>query len=273
MWELHISKIKSLLVLILLFSVVLSGCVSKEEKLANDAFKEVVDKVQKMNIDIDKHISDAEALIETNEKALDEKAIGLLESAVSTAKSLKVKIPERPKEIESIKEQTEKLSHVDYTSVVKQIDAAKKAYEDSVKQLKQVTAPPESFIIERVQAVEGVTGVSAVTESNDPNKQLGKQGGYTAQVFFSYNLINQKSIEGNSIIEKGTDCGGSVEVYKTAEEAEKRNSYLATFDGGIFSSGHHSVLGTVIVRTSDKLTASQQQELETKVINSLIELK
>ena len=59
----------------------------------------------------------------------------------------------------------------------------------------------------------------------------------------------------------------------TIEEAENRNSYLSSFDGGIFASGSHNTLGTIVVRTSNELTASQQKELEAKLINSLIELK
>lgn len=34
---------------------------------------------------------------------------------------------------------------------------------------------------------------------------------------------------------------------------------LSGFDGSPFASGSHAVLGTVIVQTSDKLTASQQK--------------
>lgn len=44
-------------------------------------------------------------------------------------------------------------------------------------------------------------------------------------------------------------------------------------DGGIFSPGSHRVVGTVIIRTSNQLTASQQKELEEKLIASLTELK
>lgn len=267
------NKLKTLGVALLMFAVVLSGCTSKEEKAAIDAFKEASAKIESMNIDLDKSISDAETLIATNEKAFDKNAIGALETAVSTAKASKATIPEQPKDLEAIKSETEKLNNTDYSGLLQQIADSKKAYEDSIKQLKQVTAPTESFVIECIQAVEGVTGVSAVTEDNDPNGKLGKQGGYTAQIFFSYNLVNQANVSGNSIIDKGTNCGGSIEVYNTAEEAESRNSYLASFDGGVFATGSHKVVGTAIVRTSDELTASQQKDLEEKLINSLIKLK
>lgn len=267
------NKFKALGICLLVFVVVLSGCTSKEEKAAIDAFKEASTKVEALNSELDKSVLDAEAIIATNEKAFDENAIGALETAVSIAKSSKMTTPEQPKQLESIKIEVEKLNNTDYASLLQQIADSRKAYEDSIKQLKQVTAPTESFVIERIQVVEGVTGVSAVTEDNDPNGNLGKQGGYTAQIFFSYSLVNQADVIGNSIIDKGTDCGGSIEVYNAVEEAENRNSYLASLDGGMFASGSHKVVGTTLVRTSDKLTASQQKELEETLINSLIELK
>lgn len=266
-------KITKLSVVILIFAFLLTGCTSEEEKAAKDAFIKAIANVETLNAELDKSIADAETLITANESTFDETTIGKLETTVSTAKASKVTIPEMPKELESIESKTETLNKVDYTYILQQISDAKKTHEDSVKQLKQVIAPTEAFVIERIKATDGINDVSAVTEDNDPNGHLGKQGGYTAQVYFSYNLIDQDSISGNSIIEKGTDCGGSIEVYNTVDEAEKRNDYLATFDGGIFASGSHNVVGTIIVRTSNNLTASQQKELEVKLVNSLIKLK
>ena len=133
-----------------------------------------------------------------------------------------------------------------------------------------VNAPSEAYIISCLKNVSNVVDVSAVSEENDPNGNLNKAGGYTAQVYFTSDLINQNSVYGSSIIEKGTDCGGSIEVYATVEDAEKRNAYLGGFDGSLFASGSHTVLGTVIVRTSDELTASQQKEMEANIISALI---
>lgn len=108
--------------------------------------------------------------------------------------------------------------------------------------------------------------IAAATEENDPNERLHKQGGYTAQVYFSSDLVEQSQVLGSSIIDKGTDCGGSIEVYRTAEEAQKRETCLAAFDGTIFASGSHRVIGAVLIRTSDNLTASQQRELEAAIL-------
>lgn len=49
---------------------------------------------------------------------------------------------------------------------------------------------------------------------------------------------------------------------------------LASFDGaGFLASGSHSVVGTVVIRTSDNLTATQQKEMEANIYNSLVELR
>lgn len=75
------------------------------------------------------------------------------------------------------------------------------------------------------------------------------------------------------LIDKGTDAGGAIEVYENVEDAEKRRDYLATYDGTIYANGTHTVIGTVLVRTSNKLTATQQKELEQKVIDALTRLE
>ena len=100
-----------------------------------------------------------------------------------------------------------------------------------------MSCPTEAYVIKCLEKVPNVTGISAVTEDNDPNGNLNKAGGYTSP-----------------------------------EDAEKRNTYLASFDGSIFASGSHSVIGTVVVRTSNELKASQQKEMEANIIAALIEI-
>ena len=50
--------------------------------------------------------------------------------------------------------------------------------------MRQITAPTESFVIQRIADVEGISGVQAVTEDHDPNGNLNKAGGYTACIYF-----------------------------------------------------------------------------------------
>ena len=135
----------------------------------------------------------------------------------------------------------------------------------------KVDNPSEAYVIQRLKTIENVSDVSAVTEDNDPNKKLNKPGGYTATVYFTSDWVDQSNLRyaGDTVIDKGTRGGGAVEVYANVKDAEKRNKYLEALDGSILDSGSHSVVGTCVVRTSCELTASQQKELETSVIEAL----
>ncbi|MDD4592835.1 MAG: DUF5067 domain-containing protein [Parabacteroides sp.] len=127
--------------------------------------------------------------------------------------------------------------------------------------------PSIESVKEAISDIESITLIEIVTEDNDPNEQLGKQGGYTGSLFFKSSLVTDETDE--SAITAGTDGGGSIEVYANKSDAEKRNEYLATFDGTAVSSGSHKVLGTLVIRTSNRLKASQQTKLETEIINAL----
>ena len=71
----------------------------------------------------------------------------------------------------------------------------------------------------------------------------------------------------------GTDAGGQIEVYTSESDAKRRNDYLSGFDGTWISPGGHKVVGTCVVRTTNKLTATQQKELEALIIEALTKLK
>ena len=94
----------------------------------------------------------------------------------------------------------------------------------------------QDFVVSALKTMPNIVAVSAATEYNDPNGQLNKPSGYIADIFFSVDVINQNLITGTTLVEKGTDAGGSIEIYRTQKDAEKRNEYLAAFDGGILSS-------------------------------------
>lgn len=103
--------------------------------------------------------------------------------------------------------------------------------------------------------------MAPVTEDNDPNGNLNKAGGYTSTVYFESSNVNQAEVYGTDLIDRGTDAGGAIEVYANSDDAERRNTYLATYDGTILASGSHEVLGTIVIRTSNELTATQQKQL------------
>ncbi|MDO4756491.1 MAG: hypothetical protein Q4A54_09115 [Parabacteroides sp.] len=258
-----------LLILTTIFSLSLVACQSDEMKQAIADFDAAVASVTAMNTEVDEAVAVAEETVLAKEPVLDVELIPQLETAISSAKAAKQEIPERPKELEEIVEMTKKLSEISYDEVLKTLTDTHTELKKSAERYKLVFAPEEAYVIQALEKVPNIVNIAAATEENDPNGNLNKAGGYTAQVYFSSDLINQSEIYGDSLIEKGTDAGGSIEVYATVEDATDRNDYLAIYDGSIFASGSHKVIGTVLVRTSDELTATQQKTLESNIVAAL----
>ncbi len=196
-----------------------------------------------------------------------------LKKSIKSGKEAIKEIPNVPKDKKEIyKLIDDELKEYSYTDEITTIKKDKKELEDSVKQFKQLSNPKEDFIIARLKELETIDEIAPATEDNDPNGNLNKQGGYTSQIYFSTpTLVDQSQFDGD-VIEKGTDSGGSIEIYRTVKDAKRREEYLSNFDGGAFASGSHTVVGTVLVRTSDKLTASQQKELEKQIIEVISRL-
>ena len=240
---------------------------------AHASFDKAADEVAKKNAELDKEISDAETVISEGKTALDETLFPSLETAISNAKADKKEIPVLTDETTDIDAIVKELEAVDYSNTISQLTESKNALTTSIAQYDQVNNPTETFVIKCLGTVEHIVDISAVTEDNDPNGKLNKAGGYTTQVYFSSDLIDQNSVSGVTVIDKGTDCGGSIEVYSTPEDAVKREEYLSGFDGSIFASGSHTVVGTCLVRTSDKLTCSQQKELEAGIVAALTKVE
>lgn len=171
----------------------------------------------------------------------------------------------------SVEENTSVLEIPDYSKYITDIENDLSAFEDSCKIQTQVTAPSEEWVLERLGRVELIANIAAVTEDHDPNGKLNKAGGYTATLYFSTSLLSTESLSGYDLIEEGTDAGGGIEVYATVEDAQARNEYLSAFDGSWLDSGSHMVLGTMVVRTSSELKASEQELLTNQIINIFIE--
>lgn len=129
--------------------------------------------------------------------------------------------------------------------------------------------PNIDFVKNKIEKIEGVSEICVVTEANDPNGQLNKDKGYTGALYFSLDTIETSTDDVDAdACEKGTSAGGSIEVYANESDAKKRNDYLSSFDGGIFAS-YHTIKGTVVIRLSEELTATQQEELSNEIISNL----
>lgn len=274
-------KKKTLLGLIAAIAIIVIGIcvwyfqVKKPHDLAETKFNAAVKEVEAKNTELTSAMNDAQKILDKKEAVYDNTTKKAFITALSDAKAAQRKIPDLPKKTADINAETKKLSEpLDYSSVINAISEKQTAYQNSVLQMKQITNPNEDFVIQRLKGIPNISGYQAVTEDHDPNGNLNKQGGYTSTVYFSTPLIDQSSVYGNDIVDKGTECGGAIEVYASEEDAEKRDSYLASFDGaGMLNSGSHKVLGTIVIRTSTKLTATQQNEFTNNITNKLLELQ
>lgn len=274
-------KKKTLLGLIAAIAIIVIGIcvwyfqVKKPHDLAETKFNAAVKEVEAKNAELTSAMNDAQKILDKKEAVYDNTTKEAFITALSDAKAAQRKIPDLPKKTADINAETKKLSEpLDYSSVINAISEKQTAYQNSVLQMKQITNPNEDFVIQRLKGIPNISGYQAVTEDHDPNGNLNKQGGYTSTVYFSTPLIDQSSVYGNDIVDKGTECGGAIEVYASEEDAEKRDSYLASFDGaGMLNSGSHKVLGTIVIRTSTKLTATQQNKFTNNITNKLLELQ
>lgn len=255
----------------------LSGC-DQAKKDAQTAFEAASAALEEKNAEVDAAIADVTEAMASEIKPLDDACMTACEEAVSAAQAAKVTAPEMAATAEEITAQASELEATDYSAQLEAIATAKQALLDSIKQHEQITNPTDAFVIQRLTGVEHVQTPMAVTEDMDPNGKLNKQGGYTATVYFLSDYVDQDEVYAsgdvaNEVIDKGTEGGGAVEVYANEDDANKRNEYLGTFDGTIFSNGYHTVHGTCVVRISDEMTASQQQELEAAVVEALTRLE
>ena len=277
----HMKKKKTLPGLIAAIAIIVIGIcvwyfqVKKPHDLAETKFNATVKEVEAKNTELTSAMNDAQKILDKKEAVYDNTTKEAFITALSDAKAAQRKIPDLPKKTADINAETKKLSEpLDYSSVINAISEKQTAYQNGVLQMKQITNPNEDFVIQRLKGIPNISGYQAVTEDHDPNGNLNKQGGYTSTVYFSTPLIDQSSVYGNDIVDKGTECGGAIEVYASEEDAEKRDSYLASFDGaGMLNSGSHKVLGTIVIRTSTKLTATQQNEFTNNITNKLLELQ
>lgn len=229
--------LRNLVLLLCLVTVIsFTGCASEAKKA------------------MDESVDTANELLEKDAKPFDAETKTALEKAVKTS--------EEAEDDDA------------YKKIKKDIDNAIKAYQDSVKQQKQVTEPKEKFLVERAKTVKSVTAVEAATEKTDANTLMNKKGGYYAYVAMKSSLIDDSYDEGESPVEAGTEGGAVIEAFHTVKDAKARDAYLSGFDGsGMLSPGSHRVVGTLVIRTSDELSTSDQKKLENRIVDALIKLE
>lgn len=269
-------KIKTLCVIIVaisIISIVFAGC-GEEKKTATAAYNSEYMRITAEQNALEQTISESQDLINSKQQPYDESTVSSLETAISDAKAEIVSIPKCKGNAEEInKIVSDKLTKISYINANETLISAKNDLENSIKIMQQITNPNENFIVEKIKNIEGISGYASATEDTDVNGLLNKPGGYTSVTYFAYDKITDEDFSHkDTIVENGVEGGGGLEVFTTEEDAQKRNEYLASFDGTIFATGSHTVIGTIVIRTSDYLTASEQKELEKKIIDNLTQL-
>lgn len=238
------------------------------------SYENAVSMVNSKNKKLDDSLAKLTELIDSKDETLDPQTKKDASEVAESAKRERRAVGKQPKKTDELNQEASELSKpLDYTATIAKIDEAATNVENGIKQLKQVTEPSQDFVMARLKEVPGILNMAPVTEDNDPNGNLNKAGGYTSTVYFESQNVDQSTVYGNDLIDKGTDAGGAIETYKTNEDVTKRDTYLGALDGGILSSGSHKVIGTVLIRTSNELTATQQNELTQAIINALTRLE
>lgn len=268
-----------------------------------ESYNSKVDEIDSVVASLTDAIDKAQNSIDSDDSPFDESTLTALENAIATASDANITVPDKIDTVEAMSvneeakkdelesltnkanEETEKLQTYafpddpevpDYSSELAGLEDALADYENSVQAMKQLTAPSDDFVMERLERVDTITKMAPVTEDHDPNNRLGKQGGYIGCIYFRDSQVDQSTLSVNcdreDVVDVGTQGGGAVEIFNTTEEAEARNMYIANFDGTFIDPGSHYVYGTVLIRTSEKLTGSQQQELTEKILNALIQV-
>ena len=163
-----------------------------------------------------------------------------------------------------------------HEKILRETEGIRRAWEElryAILLARQITGPSEEWVAGRLRTVEGITDTAAVTKDRDPNGMLGKDGGYTACVYFAFDGVPQETIHGGDVIAKGTDGGGAVEVYRTAADAQARCVYLAQFDNTLLYTGSCAVVGTMVIRTSYALTDEEQLILTDRITRAFTEVR
>jgi len=106
----------------------------------------------------------------------------------------------------------------------------------------------------------GLPATLSVTfdESSDPNKLLGRPGGYTSKTAFTDDRVKAPGAKKGDLT-----LGGSVEVFASEDEAEKRAEYVKTIAASSPMFAEYTYLrGTVVLRVSKELTPTDAAAYE-----------
>lgn len=276
----------------------------QEYTLALSNFDAKCERFESVNIRLENEITELQDIITYGGKPYDKDTIVLANDAINQGKVALQEVPvlDFEREIKQVddffflqingvkeqevivKERTEKINKLiaetivpDYTEETSVIDVAQINLENSIRQLEQVTAPSESFVLGRIMEIKdeaGMVDVIALTEDTDPENLIGKNGWYTSKIIFRHKDVSHYGLDNGlkTLAEIGNPAGGCIETYTTVEDAERRNQELTEMEGTVRSPGAHFVCGTMVVRVSEDMKTSTQKILLEMIVDALLRL-
>lgn len=258
---------------IILFAVVIAGFVTirgyAEKQAEKAAFDAMIQQTISATQEYNKAVEQFNASVEEYNHAVSLICIDNIDGLPAVLEILKKESDGYDEIVEAVENGILAESITTDTNTIREMTAQVEALTAVVK---QITAPTAEWITERLASISSISGTQAVTDDLDPDQLLGKEGGYSACVYFTVASLDASTIPGNTIVEKGTDAGGAIEVYATVEEALARCDYLSGFDGTILYSGSYAIVGTMVIRTSYKLENAQQMALTRAITRELTTL-
>lgn len=260
---------------------VFSACDAARHDAAVAEFEAAAVQADMHNEELRSAIDSAQAVLDLEKDAYGDDAKNNLQAAIAQAQAALITIPDMPSSTEEIRAVAESMKSVDFSHHVSTLEVKRLSFENAIKQLEQITAPAEDFIIERLKLVSTIIDTAAATADADPDGMLGQDGGYRSAVFFSDSRVDQEALSRqgrytNEILDKGTDAGGTVEVFDSVEAATERSRQLDEIALGQTAqagTGKHHVLQTIVIRTSALLTEAQHNDLVDSIKTAFLEIR
>ena len=155
--------------------------------------------------------------------------------------------------------------------VAEEADGAE-APEEAAEPAEETGIEPSAEEAPAEEAADEADSTEAPEEATEPAGETGEApeaaGEPVERVYFASALLSEAfaHLSNEELLAAGAECGGSVEIYATADEARQRDAGLA--ESGA-ASGSHAAVGTLVVRVSEALPSAQRQEFLAQVIDAL----
>jgi hypothetical protein len=124
---------------------------------------------------------------------------------------------------------------------------------------KETAAKDAEQVVQSVaQTVANAKLATVYTADSDPNKLLGRPGGYTSKADFTDDRAKPD-------LDDEVQKGGSVEVYEDPADAKERADFIASTlkKMKIFGTEYHYLNGGILLRVSGELTPDEAAAYET----------